>query len=283
MTALGLALCCAVGLTLTLEADGAPGKGKGKPSASLKAVEEKDSAELEALRKKLAGSEGEALEALKSIAEAGDASRAPLVGEVLTRGGTPRVMEEAIKTAAKLKAESLSPAIAPYAQHRAEELRRAAVKALLKTKGPAAIEALKKALRSSDAAVRGTAATGLGALGARESLEDLFLAFDHGVAEAGAAIGQLCRPDECEKFAGRTGKISFEVMATGFDQILFRPEADIPDEAKIKLVGRMRELGTAEVGKYLTDVGERWPKDWSKKVKQSIDSASHAVGGGAKK
>jgi hypothetical protein len=99
------------------------------------------------------------------------------------------------------------------------------------------------------------------------------------VAEAGAAIGQICTPEECEKFAERTGRVAFDVMVTGFDQILFRPPSEIPDEEKIRLIGRMREMGTPEVGKYLADVGERWPKEWSKKVKQALDSAARATGG----
>ena len=221
--------------------------------------------------------------ALTSIAATDNAEAAPLVAGVLDRGGTTAVLDEALKTAAKLKASSLSVAIAPYVQHRSEEIRRAAVRTLLKTKGPVAAEALEKGLRSSDAAVRGTSATGLGALGVHDALDDLFAAFDHGVAEAAAAIGQLCRPEECEKFAERTGRVAFDVMVTGFDQILFRPAEEIPDEEKIRLVGRLRELGTPEVSKYLADVGDRWPKDWSKKVKQAVDSAAHAIGGGSKK
>ncbi len=162
-------------------------------------------------------------------------------------------------------------------------MRRQAARALLKTKGKDAVVALRQSLRSSDPVVRGTAATGLGALGARDALPDLFLAFDRGVTEAGASIGELCTPEECEKFAERTGKVPFDVMSSGFDQILFRPSSEIPDETKLALVGRMREIGTAEVGKYLADVADRWPKESSKKLKQVIESAARATGGGEKK
>jgi hypothetical protein len=72
-------------------------------------------------------------------------------------------------------------------------------------------------------------------------------------------------------------------MSSGFDQILFRPPTEIPDEAKLLLIGRMREIGTAEVAKYLADVSDRWPKEWSKKLKQVIDSAVRASGAGGKK
>jgi hypothetical protein len=276
-----LAVSSALSLTTIAGADAPP---KAKPKAGAKAkANTLAHLDLVQLKKDLAGTEQQAVAALKTIGEAGGDEGAPLVAEVLQRGGTETILEEALKTAAKLKSPSLSPSIAPYVQHRTEEIRRGAARALVKTKGTAAVEALSKALRSPDGTVRGTAATGLGELGAREALKDLFTAFDHGVAEAAASIGQLCAPPECEKFAERTGRVTFDVMQTGFDQILFRPPSEIPDEDKLKLVGRMRELGTVEVGKYLADVGERWPKDWSKKVKQAIDSAAHAAAGGAKK
>ena len=251
-----------------------PGKGKAEAGPKLDVV---------TLKKQLGGPEAEVVAALRTIAESDSPDGPPLVAEVLARGGTTPILEEALKTAGKLKTPSLSAAVAPYVQHRTEEIRRAAARTLIKTKGSAAIDALSKALRSQDASVRGTAATGLGELGAHEAMKDLFTAFDHGVGEAASSIGQLCTPEECEKFAERTGRVTFDVMQTGFDQILFRPVTEISDEDKIKLVGKLRELGTVEIGKYLADVGERWPKDWSKKVKQAIDSAARAAAGGAKK
>ena len=86
------------------------------------------------------------------------------------------------------------------------ELRRAAVKALLKTKGPAAVKALRHALSDSDPMVRGIAATGLGTLKAKDAVPDLFVALDRKIAEAAASIGQLCAPSECEQLAGKLGR-----------------------------------------------------------------------------
>jgi hypothetical protein len=274
-----VAMAVAVTLGLSLAAPPLLAKPKHDDKAKVEATR----LDLPALKKQLAGSEQEVVAALGTIGDSGNPEGVPLVDEVLARGGTQAILEEALKTAGKLKSPASSAAVAPYVQHRTPEIRRAAARALVKTKGPAAVAALSKALRSEDASVRGSAATGLGELGAHESIKDLFNAFDHGVGEAAAAIGQLCKPAECDDFAERTGKVTFDVMQTGFDQILFRPSSEISDEDKIKLVGRMRELGTVEVGKYLSDVGERWPKDWSKKVKQAIDSAAHAAAGGAKK
>jgi hypothetical protein len=55
----------------------------------------------------------------------------------------------------------------------------------------------------------------------------------------------------------------------------------MPDDQKIRIIGRLRELGTAESGKYLADVAGRWPKDWSAKVRQALEAAAKATGGGS--
>ncbi|MDP9037052.1 MAG: hypothetical protein M3O50_19820, partial [Myxococcota bacterium] len=54
---------------------------------------------------------------------------------------------------------------------------------------------------------------------------------------------------------------------------LFRPLPDVNDELKVKIVGRVRELGTAEANRFLRDAQGRWPKGGSTKVKQSLDQA----------
>jgi hypothetical protein len=91
------------------------------------------------------------------------------------------------------------------------------------------------------------------------------------VGEAAASIGQLCAPAECDELAGKLGKLAFDVVTGGLDQILFRPPSEVDDDAKVKLVGRVRELGTAEANKFLKDVQKRWPATWSARVKQAID------------
>src|SRR5260370_1339753 len=78
---------------------------------------------------------------------------------------------------------------------------------------------------------------------------DLFNALAPGVNEAAVSIGQLCNPSECDQLAGRLGKLPFDVVTSGLDQILFRPQAEVSDDAKVKLIGRLRELGTGEANR----------------------------------
>lgn len=248
-------------------------EAKGKAKGETKIDVQKLKADLES------GDADRIATALDAAAKAGDSAAAPLVEALLHRGASAEVTVKALETLGALKQSSSSPAIAPYVQHRVPVVRRAATKALGKTKGAEAIKALRAALRSGDAQVRGIAAGNLGALGAKDALGDLFTALAHNVGEAAAAIGQLCEPKDCEKFAELTGKHPFDVMSSGFDQILFRAEKEMAEEQKIRIVGRLRELGTKEAGKYLADVKGRWPETWSKRVKQAIDAAVKATGG----
>lgn len=219
-----------------------------------------------------------ALDEIRLAGKAGGAAFAPQVVDLLQKGSTPQIAEAALDTLADLEVESSSPVIAEYTQHRNLRVRQAATKSLVKTKGPAAVKALVRSLSDQDGMIRGVAANGLGQMKAKAAVPDLFLALDHRVNEASVSIGMLCAAQECEQLGTRIGKIPFDVVAGGVEQALFRPE--VPDDTKIKLVGRIRELGTNEANKYLRDVFKRWPQKGSARVKQALDQAVQATGGG---
>lgn len=236
------------------------------------------------LKDKLKSNDPSAIQgALDEVRTAGHAA-APLANDVaglLDRGTTLQLTIAAIDALGDIEVESTSGYIVPYAKHRDERVRRAAVRALAKTKGADAAKALRHALSDPDAQVRGFAASGLGGLKAHDSMPELFIALDHRVGEAAASIGQLCTPAECGSFADRLGRQPFDVMTGGFDQILFRPTSEIDDDTKIKMVGKLRELGTKEANAFLRDVQKRWPPKGSARVKLAIDQAVSATGGGA--
>jgi hypothetical protein len=204
---------------------------------------------------------------------------APVVAEVLAKGLSLALTEAALDTLGDLEVESTSPVIASYLQHRNVKIRQAAVKALLHTKGAVAVRGLRRALGDQDAMVRGVAATGLGNLKAKDAVPDLFLALEHRVNEAASAIGMLCTAAECDQLSGKVGRLPFDVMSGGIEQILFRPTSEVNDDTKIKMIGKLRELGTPETNKFLRDVAKRFPKDASARVKQALDQAVAATGG----
>lgn len=214
------------------------------------------------------------------IAGEGAAAAAPAVVEILSGGLSDPLTRQAVDTLGDLESPAGSEILARYARHRAVALRQAAVKALTRTRGPAAAPALRQALRDSDAQVRGSAAGGLGALKAKDAVPDLFSALDHKVNEAAASIGQLCNAEQCEKLAGKLGKLPFDVVTSGLDQVLFRPSAEVSDDVKIKVLGRLRELGTAEANRFLSDVDKRLPKETSPRVRQAVEQAVKATSGG---
>jgi len=218
-----------------------------------------------------------ALDEIRMAGKGPGARFSPEISELLQKGLPLSLTEAAIDTLGDLESESASATIAPYARHRNVKIRQASMRALGKTKGKAASTALRGGLSDSDPGVRGLAANALGAIKAKEAVGDLFVALDHRVNEAAAAIGLLCSPDECEKLAAQVKKYPFDVVTSGLDQALFR--TDISDDTKIRIVGQVRELGTQEANKFLVDIFKRMEKA-SERLKQALGQAVQATGGG---
>lgn len=229
----------------------------------------------DAIKRLKSGDLGQIKSALDDVRMSGKAGApaVPAIAELLQKGLTPPLTIAAIETLGDTESEGASEALSWYARHRTPSIRRAAVTALARTRGAAAVKALRAALSDPDPAVRGLSATGLGSMKAKDAVADLFVALDHKVAEAAASIGQLCAGNECDRLAGKLGSVPFDVVTSGLDQVLFRPAADVSDDVKVKIVGRVRELGTGEANRFLRDVQTKWPKTWSTRVKQSVDQA----------
>jgi hypothetical protein len=212
----------------------------------------------------------------------GAAAAAPHVAGLLLRGVTLPLTQSAIETLADLGSEAGSRVLALYASHRNVAVRRAAVKALLRTKGAPANDALRRALSDSDALIRGVAATGLGSLRATAAVPDLFVSLDHRVNEAAVSLGQLCAGEQCLALVGKLGQLPFDVVTGGLDQVLFRPATEVNDDTKVKVIGRIREQGTIEGNKFLRDIQKRaTTAGFSPRLQQAIEQAVLATAGGA--
>ena len=221
------------------------------------------------------GDEARALGALDEIEQAADRRAAPLVEALLGRGASSKLLLRAIAVAGVLGAPSSSSALAPYVKHRSPEVRKAAAQGLARTKGSVAINALREALRGNDAALRSTAAEGLGTLGAKEAVPDLFVVLPKEVPEAAAAIGALCRGDECKRFVGLLGKLPFDVMESGFLPLLLRTDADAPDAAKLQLIEQLRRMATQKASALLSTALASYPANGNPKIRTAIDAAIH--------
>ena len=259
-----------IGLCLTAAAPvfAAPAKAE-KPAAH-------PGINLDALKTALeSGDEEKTLAALDEIELSSDKKAAPLVESLLNRGASSKILVRALGVAGALGQESSSAAIAPYAKHRASEVRTAATRSLARTKGAVAVKALREALHSSDAGLRGAAADGLGTLGAKDAVPDLFIVLPKETPEAAGAIGTLCSGDECGKFVALLGKLPFDVMQSGFLPLLLRTDAGVSDKLKLQLIDRLRGLATAKANDLLTSALTSFPANGNQKIKAAIDRALH--------
>ena len=261
--------------------------GSLTPSLALAAGPEKPSQRpnlnLDNLKKALdSGDEARALAALDEIELAAEVRAAPLVEALLARGASGKLVLRAISVASALGKGSSSAALAPYVKHRAPEVRRAAARALARTKGPLAVQSLRDALRGADPALRSAAAEGLGLLGAKEAVPDLFVVLPKEVPEAAGAIGALCSADDCKKFVALLGKLPFEVMESGFLPLLLRTGTDVPDPVKLRLIEQLRRLATQKANALLSTALASFPANGEPKIKTALDAAlhGHTVTGG---
>src|SRR4051812_17420440 len=247
----------------------APAKGeKPAPAAG------KSKLDLPALQKSLeSGDEAKTLAALDTIAKSGDPTGAALVEALLRRGADVTVASRAIETLGILAQPSSGAALAPYAQHRTPELRRAALRALIATKSPLAGDVLRRALHGSDPSQRAIAARGLGELNVRAAVPELFSVLPKDVPEAAQSLGQLCVGAECERFMSLLGRLRFEVMESGIVPILLRPKADVPDELKLKLIERLRRMATKPASELIQTALVKFPADGSPEVKKGLERA----------
>ncbi|RYZ01696.1 MAG: HEAT repeat domain-containing protein [Myxococcales bacterium] len=259
-----------IGAALALAAPGAV----AAPKAEKPVAASKTKLDLPSLQKSLeSGEESQALAALSTIAGSADPAGAPLVEQLLGRGASVAVLGSAIETLGVLAQPSSGATLAPYAQHRTAEVRRAALRALIATKSPLAGEVLRKALRGSDAPLRAIAARGLGELGVRSAVADLFSILPKDVAEAAQSLGRLCVGAECERLTELLGKLRFEVMESAIVPLLLRPQAEVPDELKLKVIERLRRLATTPANQLLQTALAKFPPDGSPKVRQGLERA----------
>ena len=244
--------------------------------AAKPAAGSKPSLNLESTKKALeSGDETLALAALDEIELSGDKRAAPLIEQLLARGASSKLLLRAIGVAGALGQESSSNALAPYVKHRAPDVRRAAAQSLARTKGSIAVQALRDALRGSDPALRGTAAEGLGALGAKAAVPDLFVVLPKEVPEAAGALGVLCSESECQRFVGLLGKLPFDVMESGFLPLLLRTGSDVPDAVKLHLIEELRRMATQKASALLSTALASFPANGNPKIRSAIDGALH--------
>jgi HEAT repeat protein len=266
---IGAALALAASLPAVAAPKSPAAKAEKPPAAGAKSK-----LDMASIQKALeSGDEARATSALDAIAQSGEPAGALPVEALLNRGASVNLLGRAIETLGILAQPSSGAALAPYAQHRTPQLRRAALRALIATKSPLAGDVLRRALHGNDASQRAIAARGLGELDVRAAVPELLRVLPKDVAEAAQSLGQLCVGDECAKFMGLLGRLRFEVMESGIVPILLRPQADVPDELKLTLIERLRRMATQPANQLLQTALAKFPPDGSPRVKQGLERA----------
>lgn len=267
-------LIISAALLLAASASASAAPPKAGPAKAAKPAAPKSKLDLPSLQKALeSGDSTQMVGALDTISQSGDPAGAPLVEALLGRGADATVLSRAIETLGVLGQPSSGAALAPYAQHRTPELRRAALRALIASKSPLAGDVLRRALHGSDASQRAIAARGLGELNVRAAVPELLSVLPKDVSEAAQSLGQLCVGAECEKFTGLLGHLRFETMESGMVPLLLRPQADVPDDVKLKLIERLRRMATQPANQLLQTALAKFPADGSPKVKLGLERA----------
>ena len=174
----------------------------------------------------------------------------PPLAELLRSGQPDAITDRALEALRGLADPASMEVLTEFTRHRRAGARRRAYAAIAGIEDRRAATVLEQGLRDSDRSVRAACALALGAIGARGSLDVLFVAFERGVVEAAVSIGKLGNDGSVERFTAHLGQQPLSVMLSGYEQYLRRN--DISDATKIAIVNRLGEVSGRAVREFLT-------------------------------
>lgn len=196
----------------------------------------------------------------------------PHLAELLRSGQPDPITDRALEALAVLAHPDAIEVLTFFTHHRRVGARRRAYEALAAIDDPRIRPILETGLSDSDRSIRGATALALGEMGARESLDVLFRAFERGVVEAAIAIGKLGDRRSVERFSEHLGRRPLAIMLSGYGEFLRRD--DISNEVKSEIVARLGEVSGPMVKRflqdYLTTFSERDGSDLRRQVEETI-------------
>lgn len=181
----------------------------------------------------------------------------PPIAEMLRSGRSDEVTDRGLQALRGLAHPSSIDVLVEFTHHRRARARRLAYQALAAISDRRIPRHLEQGLRDSDRNVRATAARQLGEIGATDSVDTLFLAFDRGVVEAAAAIGKLGNRQSVATFNEHLGNVPLSVMLSGYHEYVRRRE--IPDPVKIDIINRLGEVSGPMVRQFLQRYLDTFP------------------------
>jgi HEAT repeat protein len=200
----------------------------------------------------------EVREAIDLLSVIDHPSVVPHLATLLRSGRSDEVTDRAITALGGLAHPTGIPVLVELTHHRRARARRLAFEALARISDPRVPALLEQGLRDSDRLVRASSARALGEIGARGSVEILFVAFDRGVVEAAFAIGKLGDRASITRYNEHLGRMPLSVMLSGYHEYLRR--TDIPDEVKVEIVGRLGDVSGPLVRAFLQRYLDTFPQ-----------------------
>lgn len=198
----------------------------------------------------------------------------PLAARI-RRGLPTELLATAIDTLGILGRNEAGPVLFELVTHRRPEIRLRAVQAIATCQPRGADRALILALSDSSAPVRTAAAQTLGELRAASAIESLFLAFDHGVVEAGPAVATVARAEDVSRVTAYIGHHPFATLRTMLLTLLRR--ADLPARSRVEVVARIGELATPEARALLEEFVTGLPAGDASPVRRAAEDAMNRI------
>lgn len=185
------------------------------------------------------------------------AAAATAVAKLLERGHGDAVTDRALETLGALGTPAAGAALRQYSQHRRPAARARAFAALGRVAGNdrALREVVANGLRDSAPEVRAAAARALEALRASEATPLLLRALGRGVPEAALTLGAIGEPSSLEAYTAYLRKQPLDVMLTGYERYLQRP--DLNEKAKLEIIARLEDVSGPAVLRFLSGVASR--------------------------
>ena len=160
---------------------------------------------------------------------------------------------EALLALGATRSDAALEALRQGMRHRVATVRVAAIQGLANfTARPEVAALVAVGLRDHDPLVRGQAAQALVAMGAREQVEALMLAFERGVGEAAIAVGALGQDHHLPTFTSFLGKKPIAEMLAGYRAWLSR--GDVSEATKIQIVATLEEMAGITVKRFLQEL-----------------------------
>jgi HEAT repeat protein len=195
----------------------------------------------------------------------------PHLSDLVRRGQPDPITDRVLEALGALGHPDAIEILTIFTHHRRVGARRRAYEALAAIDDRRVRPILETGLSDSERTVRAQAALALGEMGARDSLEILFRAFERGVVEAAIAIGKLGNRQSVERFTEHLGQRPLAIMLSGYHEFLRRN--DIPNEVKSDIVARLGEVSGPMVKRFLADFlttfGERDRSDLKRQVEET--------------